>query len=315
MHPSACTCGPRPAAPALRRERPAALSTALPAFLPAFLLAWVLVPMLGTASLPAAAQATQAAQAVPAGAAGQMAVADYTLGAGDVIRISVFQNPDLTLETRIPDNGVISYPLLGHVRVGGRTVGAAEQVIADGLRAGSFVKQPQVTLTVLQVRAHQASVLGQVNRPGRFPLEQTDMRLTDLLALAGGTTPMGAEVVVLSGMRDGQLVRLEVDLVRLFGPGGRETDPLVRNGDVIWVDRQPLVYIYGEVQRPGQMRLERGMTVMQGLAAGGGLTLRGTDKGLRVHRRGSDGRVQVVEPRMDDPLLPGDVIYVRESLF
>ena len=76
-----------------------------------------------------------------------------------------------------------------------------------------------------------------------------------------------------------------------------------------------MVYIYGEVQRPGPMRLERGMTVMQVLATGGGLNLRGTEKGLRVHRKGSDGKVQVLQPGMDDALVDGDVVFVRESLF
>ena len=76
-----------------------------------------------------------------------------------------------------------------------------------------------------------------------------------------------------------------------------------------------MVYIYGEVQRPGPMRLERDMTVMQALATGGGLNLRGTEKGLRVHRRDADGKLQVIEPKMDDLLRDGDVVYVRESLF
>ncbi|HET9644472.1 MAG TPA: SLBB domain-containing protein, partial [Burkholderiaceae bacterium] len=75
------------------------------------------------------------------------------------------------------------------------------------------------------------------------------------------------------------------------------------------------VYIYGEVQRPGVFRLERGMTIMQALAAGGGLTQRGTEKGMRVHRRGTDGKVTVLQPRMDDPVNDGDVVYVRESIF
>jgi len=75
------------------------------------------------------------------------------------------------------------------------------------------------------------------------------------------------------------------------------------------------VYIYGEVQRPGQIRLERGMTVIQALAAGGGLTQRGTEKGIRVHRRGADGKVQISQPSMDAELENGDVVYVRESLF
>jgi polysaccharide export outer membrane protein len=89
----------------------------------------------------------------------------------------------------------------------------------------------------------------------------------------------------------------------------------IQNGDVLWVDRAPMVYIYGEVQRPGPMRLERGMTLMQGLATGGGLTQRGTERGIRVHRKTPDGKIQVVQPGMDDVLVDGDVVYVKESLF
>ncbi len=262
----------------------------------------------GTALLagPAAAQPAQPV-AVPA--------AEYRLGAGDVVRISVYQNPDLSLETRVTEAGVVSYPLLGSVRLGGLSVTAAEQLLADGLRNGSFVKQPQVTLVVVQVRGNQASVLGQVNRPGRYPLEVTDLRLTDLLALAGGTANNGADRVVVTGTRDGQPMRLEVDLPALFGPGGREQDLRIQHGDTVWVDRQPQVYIYGEVQRPGVLRLERGMTVMQALASGGGLTQRGTHKGLRVHRKAADGRIAVIEPTLDDRVQDGDVVFVRESLF
>ena len=87
------------------------------------------------------------------------------------------------------------------------------------------------------------------------------------------------------------------------------------NGDVLWVDRAPMVYIYGEVQRPGPMRLERGMTLMQVLATGGGLTQRGTERGIRVHRKGADGKVQIVQPTMDEGVKDGDVVYVKESLF
>ncbi len=258
-----------------------------------------------------------AAQGNPPRAAAVLApsVAEYQLGAGDVVRVTVYQNPDLTVETRITENGSISFPLLGAVVIGGRTVSAAERGIADGLRNGNFVRQPQVTVTLLQVRAHQASVLGQVNRPGRYPLEQAGMRLTDLLAIAGGVAVGGSDIVVLSGTRAGAPLRVEVDLPMLFAAGGRDKDPLVENNDVVWVDRQPLVYIYGEVQRPGPLRLEREMTLMQALATGGGLTARGTEKGIRVHRRADDGKVRVLQPAMDDRMKDGDVVYVRESLF
>ncbi len=257
---------------------------------------------------PAAAQTATTNPAVNA-------AAEYRLGSGDVVRVNVYQNPDLTLETRVTEAGIVSYPLLGAIRLGGLSVTAAEKLIADGLRGGNFVKQPQVTILVLQVRGNQASVLGQVNRPGRYPIEVADMRLTDLLAMAGGAATGGSDLVIVTGTRDNQPFRLEVDLPLVFAVGGKDKDILILNGDAVWVDRQPLVYIYGEVQRAGPMRLERGMTLMQSLASGGGLTQRGTEKGIRVHRKTAEGKVQVITPGLDDKLLDGDVVYVRESLF
>lgn len=257
--------------------------------------------------------AAQPALAQQAGAS--IAPQEYRLGAGDVIRISVFQNPDLTLESRLTEAGVVSYPLLGSLRLGGLSVTAAEKLIADGLRNGNFVKSPQVTVVVMQVRGNQVSVLGQVNRPGRYPLELADTRLTDVLAMAGGTAPGGADLVVISGTREGKPFRQEVDLPAVFAAGGRDKDIVLLNGDAVWVDRQSVVYIYGEVQRPGPMRLERDFTLMQALATGGGLTARGTEKGIRVHRKAAHGAVQVIESKMDDKLREGDVVFVRESLF
>jgi len=256
-------------------------------------------------AMPAAAQSAKAAAAQ---------AQEYRLGAGDVIRISVYQNPDLTLEARVSEAGSISYPLLGALRVGGLSVAQAERLIADGLRNGNFIRQPQVSVLVMQVRGNQASVLGYVNRPGRFPIEVADMQLTDLLAMAGGISSAGADVLVVVGSRDGKPFRKEVALPAIFAHD-RTDDVLVMNGDVVYVDRAPVIYIYGEVQRPGALRLEPGMTLLQALAAGGGLTQRGTERGLRVHRAGAQGKVQVLQPAMDDRLQSGDVVYVKESLF
>lgn len=271
----------------------------------------LLAVALGCCALSSQAQTGSSTSAV-------VASPEYRLGAGDVVRIVVYQNADLMLETRVSESGVISFPLLGNVRIGGLGISAAEKLIADGLKSGNFVKSPQVSLTLLQVRGNQASVLGQVNRPGRFPIETADMRMTDLLANAGGVATTGGDLLVLTGTRDGKPMRLEIDLPTVFGPNsdrGRVNDVLVQNGDVLWVDRAPLVYIYGEVQRPGPMRLERGMTLMQVLAAGGGLTQRGTERGIRVHRKSPDGKVQVMQAGLDDGVKDGDVVYVKESLF
>lgn len=250
-----------------------------------------------------------------AAAQGKDSRVDYVLGPGDVVRVTVFQSPDLSLEGRISESGALTYPLLGSVSLGGLTVTAAEKRIADGLRTGGFVRQPQVTMQVLQVRANQASVLGQVARPGRFPLESTQTKLSELLAMAGGVVPGGADTATIVGQRGGKPYRAQIDMPSVFTGAGNAEDPQILSGDVVYVDRGPLLYVYGEVQRPGAMRLERGMTVLQALAAAGGLTAKGTEKGLRVHRRGADGKTQVIQPGMDDRLQDGDVVFLRESLF
>lgn len=241
---------------------------------------------------------------------------DYTLGTGDVLRVSVYQNPDMNLETRVSESGTISFPLLGTIKLAGLSVPQAEKAIADGLKNGNFIRQPQVSILLMQVRGNQASVLGMVNRPGRFPIEVAGMRLSDLLASAGGIAQNGSDIVTLTGLRNGQVMRQQIDFATLLTSGNPEQDPIIQNGDTVYVDRMPMVYIYGEVQRPGAMRLERGMTVMQALASGGGVTVRGTDKGMKLHRRGNgSGKVDVLEPTLTDTVREGDVIYVRQSLF
>lgn len=266
-------------------------------------------------AIPPAPPPPPATEVAPRGQVPVDARRDYVVGAGDVLRISVYQNADLSLDARVSESGLISYPLLGQVAVGGLSIAQVETAISDGLKKGNFIKQPQVGVLLFQVRGNQASVLGMATRPGRYPIEVNGMRLSELLALAGGVAVGGSEIVTLSGVRDGKPFRQKVDISALFGGGQPLDDPLVLNGDTLYVDRAPTIYIYGEVQRPGPIALQADMTLMQAVASGGGLTPRGTERGMRLHRRNADGKLEVLSPRMDDLLRTGDVIYVRESLF
>jgi polysaccharide export outer membrane protein len=240
---------------------------------------------------------------------------EYRLGAGDAIRITVFQNPDLTLETRVTENRTITYPLIGTITIGGMTIGAAEQVIAKALQNQGFIKQPNVNIVLLQNRGNQVSVLGQVNRPGRYPLETFNIRVSEILAIAGGIAATGADVVILTGVRDGKPVRAEINVSGIFLDQRLQDDYVVSGGDVLYVHRMPLFYIYGEVQRPSSYRVERGMTVRQALAQGGGPTVRGSERRLRLHRRGAGGAIEIITPALDDLVQADDVIYVNESIF
>ncbi len=265
------------------------------------------VPVNASASLPGGVPVTSQEPAPP--------VADFPLAAGDTIRIQVFQNPDLTLETRVSESGAVSYPLVGSVKVGGLSVAAAEKAVGEALIKGGFIQKPQVTISVLALRGNQVAVLGQVNRPGRFVLETTTTRVSDLLALAGGAAAGGDDVAIVTGQRNGQAFRQRVDIPSLFLGTSSRDDVLLQGGDTVYVHRAPVVYVYGEAQRPGAFRIERGMTVMQALAQGGGPTPRGSERRLRLHRIGADGNVLQSVPSLTDPVQANDVIFVRESLF
>ena len=243
------------------------------------------------------------------------ALSDPALGIGDVVRLSVYQNPDLNVESRISEQGQINVPLIGSVTVAGLTAKAAEQRVAKLLRDGGFVLKPEVTIQTVQIRSSQISILGQVGKPGRYPIDIVGSTVSQMIAAAGGVLPTGADVVTLVGSRAGKSVKLDVDLPAILQSGQANLDVPVENGDIIYVDRAPMFYIYGEIQRPGAFRLERGMTLMQALAQGGGLTPRGTERGIRVNRRDANGLVQSISLKMNDPVDPDDVIYVRESLF
>lgn len=237
-----------------------------------------------------------------------------TLGPGDQVRITVFRNPDLTTETRLTERGTVTFPLLGEVSLQGLSPTQAGKLIADKLRAGKFVVNPEVTVAATQVSSRQVSVLGNVNKPGRYPLDTATGKLTDLLALAGGVAPGGSDQVSIVTTRNGKTTTENVDLPSMLRAGDLSKNFELQAGDTIFVHRAPMVYIYGEVQKGGAYRLEKDMTVMQVLAMGGGLTPRGTQRGIRIERKEGDNTRQI-DAKLSDRVKSDDVIYVRESLF
>src|SRR5690606_20380566 len=136
----------------------------------------------------------------------------YRLGPGDVVRITVYNNPDLTTEAQITQQGRITFPLIGDVQLGGLEKGQAEQLIARRLGDGRFVINPQVNVLVLGYKSQQISVLGQVNRPGKYPIEQAST-LADLLAIAGGISQNGADVITyIKTAPEGKTAKREIDI-------------------------------------------------------------------------------------------------------
>ena len=266
-------------------------------------------------ALTAFSQSSQPSAGGAAVAAAAQTQQDYRLGAGDSIGVQVYQSPDLSVDARVSETGVISYPLVGTLQLGGLTISEAEKKIADALRTGGFVKVPQVNIVLRQVRGSQVAVLGQVSKPGRFPLETLNTRVSDMLAAAGGTTALGDDVLIVTGQRNNKPFRKVIDIPALFLNDKSDNDIVLSGGDTLYVNKAPVFYIYGEAQRPGPYRIERGMSMMQALASGGGPTVRGSQNRLRLHRRDLNGNVVETTPKLTDSVQAEDVIYVRESLF
>jgi polysaccharide export outer membrane protein len=243
------------------------------------------------------------------------AVEEYLLGPGDVIRVNVFKNPDLSLDTRVSEAGTISFPLIGSVPVAGLTLPQAERKIADALKNGGFVLNPQVSILLTTAVGNQVAVLGQVNKPGRYPLEGAGGHLTGMLAEAGGISDTGSDNVIVTGVRNGQPFRRVINMVALSQGTNSADDIELHGGDTIFVNRAPMFYIYGQVQHPGGYKLVPGMTVMEALADGGGLTGKGTSHGIVLRRKDASGKVGESHVKLDTELKDQDVLYVKESLF
>lgn len=254
-----------------------------------------------------------AALAFALSASAQGKAGKETLGAGDSVRVTVFQNPDLTTEGRLSESGSVVMPLIGEVNFNGLTPAEAGSRVADRLKKGNYILNPQVAVSLLQVRSRQVSVLGLVSRPGRYALEDKSTRLTDILAVAGGVAPGGADYVTIT--RANGKDRRDIDVAKMMSGGDGTANVEIQNGDTIYIGRAPTFYIHGEVQRAGVYRLEPNMTVMQALASGGGITLRGTQRGMKIHRRNEQGNVTTLNAKLNDPVKADDVIFVKESLF
>jgi len=237
------------------------------------------------------------------------------LGPGDSVRVTVFQSPDLATEARISERGTLAFPLIGEITLAGLSPSDAAARIAEQLVQGKFVVNPQVSVNVVDVRSRQVSILGQVARPGRYALDGARNSLTDMLALAGGINATGDDSITLMAKRGGKTQTMEINVPAIFRSGDLSRDIELQAGDTIFVPRAANFYIYGEVQRPGAYRLEPAMTVMQALSVGGGVTPRGTERGVKVNRRVGDDAIRKLEVSLNDRVQPGDVIYVAERLF
>lgn len=243
-----------------------------------------------------------------------LAVEDYRLGGGDTVKIIVYGQPDLTTDARVSqDDGTIEFPLLGEVGISGLSPEQAGTKISSLLEKGGFIRGPQVSLTVQTFFSQKIPIMGQIRNPGEYPL-MGENKVVDLIAQAGGLKDSAADIIIVVKGSNGQPVKQEIDLLRFYA-GDMSQNISVSQGDFILVPKMDTFYVHGEVKRPGMYRLERGMTVMQALSVGGGISDRGSLSRMKVTRSIEDGTTKKIGVELTDKLQPNDVLYVKERLF
>ena len=268
---------------------------------------------------PAAPQDPQppaaAAQATPS----DDSVLNLLIGAGDEGDLSVFGVPEMTQHFRVSSDGQISLPLVGRVHVAGMSASAAQDLIAKKLQDGGFVRDPQVLITIKDYSSEGVSVLGEVQKPGTYSILSA-RRLYDAIQAAGGLTQRaGTDVVVTH--RDGdtaQTFKMSDDPVKAAASNA-ELQP----GDTIVVRKAGIVYVLGEVTRPGGFVLENRSTIPTSelLALAAGPTRVANLKHSRLLRRTPDGLqtqeiniAKIIKAESPDlALKPDDIIFIPPS--
>jgi len=245
---------------------------------------------------------------------------DSRLGTGDLLDISVYNVPELNTKSRLGNNGDVYLPLIDYVHLAGLTVAEAQALIEKRLSDGGFVKNPHVTLNVDQSVSQGASLLGEVARPGVYPIIG-EPRLLDVVSAAGGfTASAGQSITVTHRNQSDKPVTVPLNRKLTDNPA---SNIAVSPGDTILVHKADLVYVVGEVGRPsGFLMNSDNLTVLKAIALAGGTTRLAKMNGVRILRKGPNGMTEtpielkkMLQAKLPDiPLKAEDILFVPSSM-
>jgi polysaccharide biosynthesis/export protein len=253
---------------------------------------------------------------------------DYRLGPEDELEIRVWSHEDLTRKLRVGLNGTIAYPFVGDIKAQGMTLGDLQKELERKL-GPKYIIDPHVTINVTEYKSQKFFVVGNVQRPGTFPLTKP-IKVVEAISQAGGPVSAGAKpasgaVAIIVRAQPGE--KLDQPQLPDKTPAGQKItvslsaalagDPRhnleIKNGDTIYV---PLLvyYVTGQVKKPGRYPFEENMTVLMAVTTAEGPTDKASIRGTYVVRE-KGGKKEEIKVKMDDQILPGDTIMVPESFF
>jgi polysaccharide biosynthesis/export protein len=281
-------------------------------YLAAFLLVTVMATN-GTAQQKSALAAGNNSTGFGSGAAGP-------IGAGDLLEMSVFDTPELSGKLRVSNAGDVILPLVGAVHVAGLDAVDLQNLIRQKFIDGGFLKDPQVTVFVVEYATQGVTVLGEVRTPGVYPALGTH-KLVDYISFAGGLTPLaGAHVTItrVSHPDDPEQVRISSK-----GVSKPLNNPEIFPGDSIFVEKTGLIYVIGDVVRPGGFPMDNDehLTILQALALAQGTTYAAKKSSTKIIRTTPQGHETIpidlkkifASKAVDELLQDNDILFVPNS--
>ena len=245
---------------------------------------------------------------------------NMTIGPADLLDILVYDVPELVLKVRVSEAGEITLPLVGDLKVSHHTVKEAQDQLAEALVEKNLVLHPQVSILITEFATQGITVMGEVLQPGIYPLLGPH-RLFDAVAAAGGLSPKAARAVKIMH-RSAPDKAIDIELPQDLVSSSSSNVPL-EPGDTVVVSKAGVVYVVGEVNKPGGFLMENNtrMSVLQSLALAQGTTKMANTKGAMIVRRSPSGMQEIpvqlnkiMEAKATDRLLMSDdIVFVPSS--
>ncbi len=239
---------------------------------------------------------------------------DYLVGKGDMLRITVYDNDDLTSTVRVSGEGTIVMPLIGVVEVKGLSIPQISEKLGN-LFADGYLKNPQVNVLIEEYRGQKVVILGQVTQPGLYELQGTTT-LLELLSTAGGlTSDAGDKAIIKRKAINKEQIIINIDLASLIEKGDVSKNITINDGDNIYINKAGVFYVTGEVNRPDAYRYKENITVLKAITIAGGFTGRASKNNIKIRRK-VDGETKVITSvKPDEEILENDILVVPESFF
>ena len=248
---------------------------------------------------------------------------EYVVGPQDVLNITVFGEADISRKYTVDGDGSFGFPFIGRVPAAGQTLRQIQDALVKRLAAGYLVN-PQVTVEVAEFRSQSIFITGEVRAPGAYPIKSS-MTIVEALTLAGPTQTASNEIIIVhpkqargvsgpllpDAAEPAETIRVNI---RDLQSGKLSQNLTLSPGDTIFVPKAETFFVTGYVRSPGAYVYEPGMQVLQAIALAGGLTERGSNRGIKIMRT-VDGRQETIDAKTTDPVRPGDTIVVRQRFF